>query len=180
MDKAVNQPVYFIGITLPPELDKQISDLQWLLHERDKSTLKPLLPHVTLLHPPSLKGIMPDELLPKVHKVAERYMPLAMACESIGFFGHHIGYIRAQSHSLYSLQTQLVKLLPPMAQVMHYRRQYLPHITLVQAYQPHTLDIEKLQKIIGENLTLPMQFTVSSVTCFRRILPRQYRAQPIE
>ena len=179
MSETYDQPVYFIGIALPEVLDRQISALQWEVHERDKSTLKPLLPHVTLLNPPSLRGIMPEELLPQIRKIAERYLPLTMAIVEIGFFREYIGFIRVQSQSLYSLQIQLIKLLPPEVKALHYKRPYMPHITLVQAYEPHKLDIDTLRREFTEKLTIPQQFTVDSVSYFKRILPREYRAEQI-
>lgn len=179
MDEEYNQPVYFIGIALPDEFDRQVSALQWAVHDRDKSTLKPLMPHVTLLHPPSLRGIMPDELLPRIREVAKRYLPLTIAAQEIGFFRDYVGYIRVQSQALYSLQAQLVKLLPPEAQELHYKRAYMPHITLVQAYDPHKLEIDVLRTEFTQRLALPRQFTVDSVSYFQRILPRTYRAEQI-
>jgi len=179
MDETYDQPVYFIGIALPVALDKQVSDIMWNLYEHDKSLLKPLLPHVTLLHPPSLKGIMPEELLPQIQEIAQKYLPLTIACQEIGFFEKNVCFIRVQSQSLYSLQAQLVKLLPLEAQELHYKRPYMPHITLAQAYEPHELDTDALLREIPVKLNLPQQFTVDTVSYFKRILPRQYRAKII-
>ena len=173
------QPVYFIGISLPPELDRQIADLKWELHDTGKHLLKPVLPHVTLLHPPSLRGIMPDELLPRIHEIAERYLPMTLSLEEIGFFGESICYIRVQSLALISLQSQLVKLLPPPVRALHYRREYSPHITLAQVYEPLKLDVERLKRELPGRLKLPQKITIDSVACFMRILPREYRAEAI-
>lgn len=179
MEDAYPQPIYFIGISLPEELDRRISALQWKLKDNDRHLLKPLLPHVTLLNPPSLEGIMPDELLPRVHEVAKRYLPLTLACQEIDFFGRSVAFIRIQSQGLYSLQSQLVRLLPPEAQTLHYRRPYTPHITLAQAYDPSDLDVRGLREQLPAELMLPFQFTVDSLSYFQRILPRTYRATNI-
>lgn len=179
MNETYDQPVYFIGIALPGALDRTVSEIQWQIHDRDKSTLRPLLPHVTLLHPPSLQGIMPDELLPGIRKIAEKYLPLTIACQEIDWFGKNVCFIRVQSQSLHSLQAQLVKLLPPEAQALHYKRPYMPHITLAQAYEPHELDVDALRRELPVKLKLPQQFTVESVACFKRILPREYRAEAL-
>lgn len=179
MSETFDQPVYFIGIALPEALDRQISEIQWELHDRDKSLLKPLLPHVTLLHPPSLHGIMPDDLIPRVQEVAERYLPLTLSLEEVSSFNHYICFLRVQSQGLYSLQSQLVKLLPPSAQAAHYKRRYIPHITLAQAYEPHKLDVDTLKKELRAKIQLPRQCTVDSVSYFKRILPREYRAKSI-
>jgi 2'-5' RNA ligase len=173
------QPVYFIGITLPPELNKQLADLKWKLYDKKEGMLAPLLPHVTLLHPPSLLGIMPAELIPRVHDAAIRYLPLTIELSSVGSFGKQVCYLKAESPSLYSLQSQLVKLLPPPAQEAHYKRPYLPHITVAQAYEPKPLDIEAIDKEITAAIKLPLRFTVESVTCFKRILPQEYKSEAI-
>lgn len=175
----VDQPIYFIGIALSPQLDKLISDLKWELYGDNKHYLKPILPHVTLLHPPSLRGIMPDELIPRVRDIAERYVPFTIACQEIGFFGESVALIRCQSQSLISLQSQLVKLLPAEAQAIHYKRQYEPHITLAQAYEPYKLNVDNIKELAPKRLKLPQQFTVGSVSCFMRILPREYRAESL-
>lgn len=179
MEDDYPQPVYFIGIALPVELDRTISQLQWEIHEQNEHTLKPLLPHVTLLHPPSLQGIMPEELLPRIREIAQRYVPLTLAIQDIGFFGQNVCYLSVQSHTLQSLQSQLVELLPPEAQELHYKQPYLPHITVAQAYEPSVLDVNDIQKIISNKIELPQQFTVDTVSYFKRILPRQYRAEPV-
>lgn len=179
MEDDYPQPVYFIGIALPAELDRTISQLQWQIHERNKHTLKPLLPHVTLLHPPSLQGIMPEELLPRIHEIAQRYVPLTLAIQDIGFFGKNVCYLSVQSHALHSLQSQLIKLLPPEAQALHYKQPYLPHITVAQSYEPSMLDVNELQSTIPNVIKFPQQFTVGSISCFQRILPRQYRADKV-
>lgn len=177
--EELRQEVYFIGISLPADFDRQISQLQWQLHGLDKGMLKPIMPHITLLHPPSLQDITPDELLPRVHEVAARYLPLTIALQDIGFFGGRVCYIAAQSLQLESLQSQLIRLLPSEARELHYKRPYLPHITLAQIYQPKTLDKEKLREVVGDELGLPRQFRVEHVDYFRRILPREYRAETI-
>jgi 2'-5' RNA ligase len=179
MSEPYDQPIYFIGIALPEELDRQVSEIQWKLRDKDKNLLKPLLPHVTLLHPPSLRGIMPDDLIPQVQEVAGKYLPLTLALVEISSFNKYICYIRVQSQGLFSLQSQLVKLLPPEARAVHYKQPYAPHITLAQAYEPHKLDMEMLQKELCTKLDLPQQFTVDAVSYFKRILPREYRAQSI-
>lgn len=179
MDDEPKQDVYFIGIALPEPLNRQIAELKWELKNRYQHLLKPVLPHVTLLHPPSLQGIMPSELVPKVREVAKKYLPLTIALQEIDFFDGTVCYIQAQSRGLDSLQSQLVKLLPPEAQRMHYKRAYVPHVTLAQIYEPGKLARTDLRRTIKERFELPLQFTVSEVTCFTRIMPREYRPESI-
>lgn len=173
------QDVYFIGIALPVELARRVSHLQWQLHEQDERLLAPILPHVTLLHPPSLQGIMPAELLPRVHEAAARYLPMTLTITDVGFFGKRICYLKVESFSLESLQSHLVRLLPPEAQRLHYKRPYVPHITMAQLYDPDVLDRAALTAAIHASLPPPITFTVDSVSRFRRILPRQYRPEEI-
>jgi 2'-5' RNA ligase len=179
MNSEPHQDIYFIGIRLSPDLERQISRLQWQLYGLDEAMQRPLVPHITLLNPPSLTGIMPDELLPQVRKVAKRYLPLTIALQSIDFFGNTICYVAVQSHQIDSLQAQLVAALPPKAQELHYRRPYRPHITLAQIYEPGVLDKRRVREVIDSHLALPRQFQVETVSYFKRILPREYRAEEI-
>lgn len=168
------QPIYFVGITLPPDLDQQIADLKRRLYDKKSSMLKPLLPHVTLLHPPSLQGVMPSELIPRVHTIAKRYLPLTVELTEIGFFDQRVCYLRAESLKLSSLQAQLVNLLPEESQAQHYKRPYLPHVTLAQIYEPKMLDVESAADLVNKSLRLPISFKVESVSYFQRIMPRVY------
>lgn len=173
------QNVYFIGIALPVDCSRLISDLQWHLSSDSPHALKPIVPHITLLHPPSVAGIMPIELLPRVHDIATRYLPITVQLDRIGFFGNRVCYIEAESFKLHSLHARLVRLLPPEAQAAHYKRPYLPHVTLVQVYDPSSLDKLALQERIVESLPLPIRLTIESVAYFRRIVPRMYESKVI-
>jgi 2'-5' RNA ligase len=174
------QSIYFIGISLPPDLDRQIAELKSRLYDNQPHMLKPVLPHVTLLHPPSLQGILPSQLIPRIHEIAKRYLPIRITLTKIGFFGPRICYLEAESFSLYSLQSQLMRLLPPEAQAIHYKHDFLPHVTLAQTYEPATLNRTPLMNEIDASLKLPITFTVDSVTHFTRIKPRVYTPQSIE
>jgi 2'-5' RNA ligase len=177
-DQSV-QKVYFIGIALPPELDEQIARLKWRLFDTSEAALRPLLPHITLVNPPSLRGIMPDELIPKVREIAVRYLPLTITLDRVDMFGGQVCYIHAESLGLLSLQSQLVSLLSPEAQAVQNKRTYSPHVTLLQVYDPETIDHNKTTEIISQAIELPITFTVDSVTCFKRILPREYYPEMI-
>jgi 2'-5' RNA ligase len=173
------QSIYFIGISLPPDLDRQITELKWRLYDEQPHMLKPVLPHVTLLHPPSLQGILPSQLLPRIHTIAKRYLPMTITLSNIGFFGTRICYVQADSFSLYSLQSNLMRLLPPEAQAIHYKHDFMPHVTLAQTYEPATLNRTMVMNQIGASLSLPITFTVDSVAQFTRIKPRAYNTEVI-
>lgn len=169
MDDGPHQEIYFIGIALPPGLNDEISRLKWQLHDSDKAALKP----------PSLRGIMPSELLPRVRETAAAFLPFDITLTEVGHFGKRVSYLRADSHKLEMLQSNLVKLLPPDAQALHYKRPYSPHVTLLQVYDPSVIDADRAHQLITSAVDLPLRFTVDSVTYFRRILPREYRPQAI-
>lgn len=181
--RSANEPyqnVYFIGIALPLPLRRRVADLRWSLYRKNASLLKPTLPHITLLHPLSLEGILPDQLLPQIHTAAQRYLPMTIELNRIGFFGQEVCYLAADSLKLHSLQHQLVRLLPPGVRKTHYKHNYLPHVTLAQIHNPAVLDIRELSNEIQKYFTLPIRFTITSVASFTRILPRVYRMRPIE
>ena len=179
MKDKLFQEVYFIGIALPAGLDKQIAELKWQLHGTNEAALKPLIPHITLLKPPSLRGVMPNELIPKVREIASRYMPLTIELDDIGIFGHEVCYIHVESPGLYSLQLELNKLLPSDVRAVHYKHPYTPHITLMQVTEPNMLDVDKTHAVVAKSLSLPRRFTIESVSCFTRIMPREYRLKSI-
>lgn len=181
--RAVNelhQSVYFIGIALPSSVRRQVADLRWHLYQKDPGLLRPVLPHITLLHPLSLDGILPSQLLPQIRTIAKRYLPMTIELNRVDFFGQEVCYLAADSFKLYSLRHHLVRLLPPDVRKTHYRRHYLPHVTLAQIYNPAVLDKKELSNEIHGSLKLPIRFTVTSVASFTRILPRAYRANAIK
>lgn len=179
MDDQPLQEVYFIGIALPPKLNASVASLAWTLYEEKQDMLKPLVPHVTLLHPPSLQGFMPSELIPIVRSIASRYLPLTLELSDIAFFGRQVAYLKVESLKLYSLQSHLVSLLPEEAKKIHYIRPYLPHITIAQKYQPSELEPAEIAKTVRSRLSLPLTFEVNSISCFNRIKPREYATKPI-
>lgn len=174
-----SQPPYFIGIALPPEVSEQISAFKWRLHREISHSLKPLLPHITLLHPSGLRGIKPNELLPKIREVAAPYLPLTISLVAVNDFEQEVLYLSVHAPKLGDLQLQLVGLLPTEAQETYRQRGYTPHVTLAQVRRPHTLNIESLRRRTEQEIELPCQIIVDSVSCFSQIHAREYHAHAI-
>lgn len=178
MKNESEQEIYFIGIALPEPLNTEISKLQWRLYDNNNpNMLKPLLPHVTLLHPPALRGTLPSELIPEVQKGAKPYLPLNIELSQIKFFSEQTCTLQAESFGLHSLYEKLIPNLPFAVQAAQLKRNFSPHVTLAQIKQPEKLDREKMCKEINSTLTLPLRFEVTSLTYFKRILPRVYKPQ---
>lgn len=170
------QKIYFIGIALPEPLNDQVSRLMWKLYdENNPQMLKPLLPHVTLLHPPTLRGTLPEELIPKVQEATRPYLPLNIELGKIRYFNEHVCSLQAESLSLHSLYQKLIPALPFEVQAEQLKRDFAPHVTLVQVKHPYKLDKKRIENEIEKSLTFPIRFEVNSLTCFRRILPRTYK-----
>ncbi len=172
-------PPYFIGIALPPELSRHLLELKWKLHDEIAHTLKPLVPHITLLHPSSLRDNPADEILPKIRKVAEPYLPLALTLDAVEAFDRTVLFIRVHSTEIELLQAQLVGILPSAAQDSYRKRPYVPHITLAQIRAPHALDVKILRERVGQEIGLPCQVAVDSISYFMQTQPRVYGQQPI-
>lgn len=179
MEDEAYQDVYFIGIALPVDLARSLSQLQNQLWQDDAELLPPVLPHVTLLHPPSLSGIMPSQLIPQVRQIACRYLPLSIGLTEVSHFGDSVIFIEAESLKLEALQSQLVKLLPAEARNLHYRRPYRPHVTIAQKHEPKSLDLPTIETKIKHSIELPQTFTVENISYFKRILPRHYTPEEI-
>lgn len=174
------QPIYFIGVALPEPLNAQVSKLMWELYDKDNPRmLKPLLPHVTLLHPPALRGTMPEDLIPEVQKAAAPYLPLNIELAGINFYGDQVCALQAESLSLHSLYQKLIPTLPFEVQAAQLKRGFSPHVTLTQIKHPQTLDRGKTAGTTEQAISLPIRFEVTSLTCFKRILPRTYRPETI-
>ncbi len=171
---------YFIGVALPPELSEQLFSFKWQLHDDINHSLKPLVPHITLLHPSSLRDSSPSEILPEIRKMAGPHLPLTFSLETVETFDREVLYIKIYSPELETLQSQLVSLLPAAAQQPYQQNKYLPHITLAQVHSPHTLDIESLRRRAHQEITLPHQITITSLSCFIQTHPREYRAKAIQ
>lgn len=167
---------YFIGITLPDSLSKQLFDVKWSLHHSVNGSLKPLVPHVTLLHPSSLRTSRQEDLLPLIRSVADQLLPFTMTLETIGHFSRSVLYISVHSLELEDLQAKLVKLLPADKQTIYHQRSFQPHITLLQTKLPETLAIEDLSRDVERIIALPVQVTVDSLAYFVQERPREYSA----
>ena len=175
----ISHTPYFIGIALPSPLNEQVDALKWQLHKEIDNLLQPLVPHITLLHPPSLRGVDVTELLPKMREIIPAFLPLTLSLETIDAFDNTVLYIRARSPQLNDLQAELVKLLPPDAQEMYHQRGFIPHVTLAQSRTPQQLDIAALRNRALHDIPLPIHFTSESVSIFTRTAPRKYKSHGI-
>lgn len=170
--------IYFIGIEVPGDLCYEIEKLQGEFH-RERGTLQPLVPHITLLHPNCLKGIMPHELIPKVKEVAERYLPLNVELSSVQFFGSHVAFIEVNSLRLHSLHRQLANLLPEDIRQSQFRYPFRPHITIAQIHRPRELSTDHIKQTTEKALRLPVRVEIDSLSHFQWIRPRDYKTKLI-
>jgi 2'-5' RNA ligase len=173
------RPPYFIGIALPQNLSDHIFAFKRKLHDEINHSLKPLVPHITLLHPPGLRGVRPQEILPDIREIAKPYLPLTLSLEAVGTFDSNVFYISVCSPELEKLQMRLVELLPSDAQEIYHNRRFIPHVTLVQARAPHSLNIEALGVRAEQEFTLPCDFSVDAISCFTQSQPREYKSETI-
>jgi 2'-5' RNA ligase len=172
--------IYFIGLALPEPLNSQLSRLSHDLHAKYKGLPPPLLPHITLLHPPSLHQIVPAEIVPKIRVVAKKYLPFDITLTEVGFFNTQVCFIHVMSPALHSLHAELVKLLPDDIQSIHYgKRSYITHITLARTRKPRSLDKSALLHDINSAIKLPSDCTIFEVSHFERYAPRMYHANSI-
>ena len=169
-----HQTPYFIGIALPEQFSEQLFSLKWNLHTETSHSLKPLVPHITLLHPSSLQTSPPEEMAVKIQELAARYLPLTLTLEIIASFASEVLYISIASHELRALQAELVTLLPTDKQEVYHQRDYQPHVTLLQTRAPHTLNIEEMRERVSQEVPLPYEYTTGTISCFTRIRPREY------
>ena len=170
---------YFIGVALPRVLSDKLFSLKWDLHKRTPGSLKPLVPHITLLHPSSLRNCHKEEMIVKIRILAEQYLPFTISLEIIDRFQDEVLYISVRSPELTLLQAELVKLLPCTDQQVYAQRTFIPHVTLLQTKLSENMDIESLDRRIDQIALLPVQFTVNSLSCFSQQQPREYSNAPL-
>jgi 2'-5' RNA ligase len=174
-------PRYFIGITPPKDVARVISSVQYSLYD-EKLLLKPLVPHITIIHPNALERISPLWLLPKLKSVQAAIMPTSIKLGSISVFHTSNLHIKVESTSLNELYEQCLNLLPKDVIATHFvgKRKFDPHITLAQAkpkqeLSPKYIELyrQQLKPIIGT------QFTVNNLTKFEHSAPRHYQIKHI-
>lgn len=173
---------FFIGIALPQHIEDAIVQAQReLLDER--TAIRPTVPHITLLHPPAVERMEPDELAARIREIAPTILPFSVTLEGFGTFNRRSVHIRVQQKpELVKLHQVLVNLLPEESRQKHYPdgSTYTPHITLAQAKRGGTLPGD----LLGEYTTelehlLPYTFEVQNLTLYRWVAPRQYQLEAI-
>jgi 2'-5' RNA ligase len=171
---------YYIGLQLPSNVRNQIAALQHKLFDPIES-IEPLEPHITLLPPPAVEHIKPEDLAMHSKAAAKDVWPLSLTLsDMITFSGHGVA-IRAESEAIHDLQRRLVALLPFAAEVTYYPHpQFLPHVTLAQAIRGKKLPAKLIERYGQElEMLLPVTFTVGHLTLFEWTGPRKYQAKPI-
>lgn len=173
-------PRYFIGITLPDELTSKIETIQIeLLTSQD--VMKPLVPHITLLHPNILMTLAPMYFVPIVKEAAKEFLPLSIELTEIALFDTRVLYIAIKSPELVRLQEKLVGLLPEDIRAGHQiGREYKPHITIAQAKPLQSLSDELIARLEQE-LTplLPLKLEITFLSYFTSSGPRIYKPRTI-
>lgn len=171
---------YYIGLQLPPKVSDQIRLLQRRLHDPIE-TIEPLEPHITLLPPPAVEAIDPQNLALHAKAAAKATWPLPLHLTSVSTFGGHAVAFLVESDGIYELQQQLVNLLPFAADVTYYPQPaFVPHVTVVQAIRGKTLPIKLSDRYKREaERLLPITCNATHLTLFEWTGPRSYEAKPI-
>ena len=173
------QPPYFIGINLPDELSNKIAKIQADLYN-DKLLLKPLLPHITLIHPNPLTEISPLILVPKIRELTKD-LDIKIKLNKFDMFNENVLYLSVGSTELEILYENIVDLLPEDTKAKYFiSRKFVPHVTIAQA-KPKTILTASLvnQYIQKLNLKLPYSFNINSLYKFNRQYSRFYSASRI-
>lgn len=173
---------YFIGLALPSDVHDAITRAQReLLDER--FAIRPIVPHITLLHPPAVERLEPEQLAARVRETVADLLPMPVTLEGFGTFGKHSMHIRVQQQPhLMELHRRLVALLPEESRQTHYPdgSTYTPHVTLAQAKRGSKLPADLLGEYSAElEHLLPCTFQAEHITLYRWVAPRQYALETI-
>lgn len=174
------QSRYFIGITLPEKLAKDIAHIQeQLLH--GQNVMEPLVPHITLLHPNILMTLSPLYFIPLVQESANSSLPVRVELTKTALFDDRVLHIAVKSSELLRLQKKLVELLPDDIRARYQvGRTYTPHVTLAQAKPLQRLEpslIEAFKRKVDP--LLPLKFEAGNLSQFTWVRPRKYSIRTI-
>lgn len=171
---------YYIGLQVPSPVRTRITAIQHELFDPIES-IEPLEPHITLLPPPAVERIKPEDLTMHCKAAAKDVWPLKLTLvELITFAGHGVA-IRAEGEAIHDLQRRLVALLPFASEVTYYPHpHFLPHVTLAQAIRGKTMPAKLIEQYRRElEALLPVSFSVDHLTLFEWTGPRKYAAKRI-
>lgn len=172
-------PRYFIGIELPPDLSKTISVIQEDLYD-PQSLSKPLVPHITLLHPKMLETLSPMYFVPKAKEIAAQILPINIKLTDIDVFHRRTLYISVESAALTLLYNKLIALLPDTIMAQYLGQVFSPHVTLAQSLgrMPLTTDIkDQFQKATSP--LFPTIFDASYISQFVWVSKNEHKIKPI-
>lgn len=170
---------YYIGLGLPDKLSNQIATIQADLFD-PAVAIQPLVPHITLLPPPAVQDVAPDDLAPRAKQAAQALLPINFSLNEVVFISSRTLAIRVESSELQTLQYKLASLLPAdTAAAGVVRRAYNPHVTLNQARRgekelPHELLLQYRQAL---KPLLPASCQANHLTLYRWMRPRIYSAE---
>lgn len=172
---------YFIGIGLPASLNNQLVRVQQVLLNGASGVQIPLDPHITLLPPPAVERIEPEELARQAAITAAPFLPLKLTLSHVETYKTTAIAIKVESEQLHELQKQLTLLLPPEVKITYYPDpRFSPHVTLAQAERGKSLSPELAQRFTEQLADLlPAAFDATQLTLYRWIGSRQYEAIPL-
>lgn len=171
---------YFIGIGLPASLNSQLVRVQQALLHEVSGVQIPLEPHITLLPPPAVERIEPEELARQAAVTAEPFLPLKLTLSRVEMYKTTAIAIKIESGQLHELQKQLALLLPPVKVTYYPDPQFSPHVTLAQAERGKSLSPELAQRFTEQLADLlPVTFDATHLTLYRWIASRQYETIPL-
>jgi len=160
---------------------KLISDIQNNLYD-EKLLLKPLVPHITIVHPNSLATVSPLWILPKINNATSHLLPININIDGLGSFSKYNLHLKVSSPQLNEIHHSIISLLPPNIYAANYigKNQFVPHITIAQCKPMQQLSpkyinaySQELKSLIGT------QFNVKQLTKFEHTAPRQYQVKII-
>jgi len=170
------QHTYYIGMQLPKELVTSIEAVQNELFNEELMS-KPLEPHITLLPPPAVERLEPEELARQVKVTAAALLPLSITLTEVDIYKDFAIAITVESDKIHALQRALVALLPPEAEAIYYPNPvFSPHVTLAHALHGKSFPAELASQFAAKLASrLPTTFTTTHLTLFQWVAPREYK-----
>lgn len=159
------QKRWFIGVLLPAELSATITELQRNLVD-EQTMLKPLIPHITLIHPNPLIELSPLYFAPIAKLAAQHLLPCKVNLQRVSIFNKNVLHIAVESPELEKIHNKIVSVLPHHIKAQYFvGREFKPHVTLAQARGRNELTKEFVKDFTEKiNPILPARFMAEKLT----------------
>jgi 2'-5' RNA ligase len=168
----MQKPTRYIGFVLDETVAGQIEMARKPLI--DQTTLKPLVPHVTVITPPMMSDVNPTIIRNRLEPILSQQEHLEVDTTGVMIFGGRLVCLGISSDRLSRLQQSIMQALGIDEYVVNptKSRVYTPHITLLQSPVHGRMIKDKID--ILSRVEFPKTIILRRIVVFEQVEKRQY------